>query len=187
MRNLSKLLASSLVGVMGIVNAIPVVAGSYESRCNYSQETKRERKARLKDPRIKKKKCIEIINLNSERIVSPNVTIPVTRVTRWTLRGSSTGAGGQAAFALLLGGPLLGAIGEKRHDYTLSINGYDAKGLPVFIQINFKDDNQYKQIAKELRTITGLVMGQYRSEIEIKELEDKGGKITLKTINPLRK
>ena len=45
-----------------------------------------------------------------------------------------------------------------------------------------KDDiKQIKQIAKELRTITGLVMGQYRSEIEIKELEDKGGKITLKT------
>ena len=177
----------SIVGVLATVNTIPVAAGSYESRCDYSQETEKERKARMRDPRIKKKKCIETITLNSERIVTPNVTIPVTRVTRWNLRGSSSGAGGHAAFALLLGGPLLGAIAEKNHDYTLSVYGYDAKGLPAFMQINFKDNNQYKQIAKELRTVTGLAVGQYRSEIEIKELEDKGGKITLKTINPLRK
>ena len=72
---------------------------------------------------------------------------------------------------MLLGGiGLLGFL-AKNHQYNIFVNGYDANGKQVSMQLEFKNDKPVKSLVNELAAVTGLGMGQTRTIEEIKAAE----------------
>ena len=65
----------------------------------------------------------------------------------------------------------------KNHAYSFTINGFDTEGNRESIVLEFKDKVQPAKLMVELPIVTGLALGQSRSEAEIKELEETGGNI----------
>lgn len=108
------------------------------------------------------------ITLAPDLIKSPYGEIVPTRVTYWGSVGDSkTSVGTGVATTILFGGiGLLGFL-AKNHQYDFTINGFDAEGKKVTMQIQFKNDKPAKQMMSELTTFTGLGMGQTRTVQEI--------------------
>jgi len=175
------LIALLFMGVLGIENILPVYAGTYKVKCD---DVAAKLHAKTSNNRIgtrrptQKNKCKMIITVSADEISSPSKTIPTTRVTSWVGGGDSKTNVGLGAATTILLGPigLLGFL-AKNHVYSYTVNGFDRDGNRESIVFEFKDKAQPGRLMRELPIVTGLAFGQSRSEMEIKQLEEGGGKI----------
>ena len=175
-----------------------VYAGTYQSTCPAKKFAKIEaeirknfkpRKKQKNGPpdtverRIKKafKKCRVPIQITGEEIISPEVTIPVTRVTSWIKSGYSNRRVNTGVTTTIIFGPL-GALGflSKKHRYSFIVKGFDADGKQATIQVDLFKKPDIERITQELLLITGLTMGEKRSIEKIRKLESEGFDSSLK-------
>ena len=195
-----------------LVLQIPSVrAGTYQSTCPASQLMKIEADIRKnykpsirRDPdgpqtvesKIKRaaKKCRVPIDLTGEAISSPDVSIPLTRVTSWVKSGYSNRRVNTGVTTTILFGPL-GALGflSKKHRYSFVVKGFDADGKRATVQVDLFKKPDIERLTQELLLLTGLTMGEKRSLAQIKRLESEGFDSSLKEeeeeirIAPLKK
>lgn len=143
----------AVLGTAGLLTLAPVsaLAGSYDALCGGTG-------------------CV--VNVSSREISSPQGTIPVSRVSYWSVNGKSgTSVGTGVATTILLGGiGLLGFL-AKNHDYNVTVDGYDAEGKKVSMQFKFKNSKPVKLLTEEMYQVSGLPMGKPRSIAEIKAIE----------------
>ncbi len=191
-----------------------VYAGTYQSTCpakkfaKIEAEIRKNFKPRKKfsqngppdtvERRIKKafKKCRVPIEITGEEISSPEVTIPITRVTSWVKSGYSNRRINTGVTTTILFGPL-GALGflSKKHRYSFIIKGFDAEGKQATIQIDLFRKPDIERLTQELLLTTDLTMGEKRSIEKIRKLEKEGFDSSLKEdeeeenirMEPLRK
>ena len=189
-----------------------VYAGTYQSTCPAKKFAKIEAEIRKNfKPRRKKengppdtverriktafKKCRVPIEITGEEIISPEVTIPVTRVTSWIKSGYSNRRVNTGVTTTIIFGPL-GALGflSKKHRYSFIVKGFDADGKQATIQVDLFKKPDVERITQELLLITGLTMGEKRSIEKIRKLESEGFDSSLKEeeeedirMEPLRK
>ena len=191
-----------------------VYAGTYQSTCpakklaKIEAEIRKNFKPRKKlsqngppdtvERRIKKafKKCRVPIEITGEEISSPEVSIPITRVTSWVKSGYSNRRINTGVTTTILFGPL-GALGflSKKHRYSFVVKGFDADGKQATIQIDLFKKPDIERLTQELLLITGLTMGEKRSIEKIRKLESEGFDSSLKEepeeeeirMEPLRK
>ena len=169
-----------------------VYAGTYQSTCpakkfaKIEAEIRKNFKSRRKkengppdtvERRIKTafKKCRVPIQITGEEIISPEVTIPVTRVTSWIKSGYSNRRVNTGVTTTIIFGPL-GALGflSKKHRYSFIVKGFDADGKQATIQVDLFKKPDVERITQELLLITGLTMGEKRSIEDIRKLESEG-------------
>ena len=190
-----------------------VYAGTYQSTCPAKKFAKIEAEIRKNfkprkfsnngppdtvERRIKKafKKCRVPIELTGEEISSPEVTIPITRVTSWVKSGYSNRRVNTGVTTTILFGPI-GALGflSKKHRYSFIVKGFDADGKQATIQIDLFKKPDIERLTQELLLITDLTMGEKRSIEKIRKLESEGFDSSLKEeeeaeelrMEPLRK
>ena len=188
-----------------------VYAGTYQSTCSAKKFAKIEaeirknfkpRKTSQNGPpdtverRLKKafKKCRVPIQITGEEIISPEVIIPITRVTSWIKSGYSHRRVNTGVTTTIIFGPL-GALGflSKKHRYSFIIKGFDAEGKQATIQIDLFKKPDIERLTQELLLITGLTMGEKRSIEKIRKIESEGFDSSLKEdeedlrMEPLRK
>ena len=189
-----------------------VYAGTYQSTCPAKKFAKIEadirknfkpRKFSQNGPpdtverRIKKafKKCRVPIQITGEEISSPEVTIPITRVTSWVKSGYSNRRINTGVTTTIIFGPL-GALGflSKKHRYSFIIKGFDAEGKQATIQIDLFKKPDIERLTQELLLTTDLTMGEKRSIEKIRKIESQGFDSSLKEeeeedirMEPLRK
>ena len=190
-----------------------VYAGTYQSTCPAKKFAKIEADIRKNfkprrspsdngppdtvERRIKKafKKCRVPIQITGEEIISPEVSIPVTRVTSWIKSGYSNRRVNTGVTTTILFGPL-GALGflSKKHRYSFIIKGFDADGKQASIQIDLFKKPDIERLTQELLLVTDLTMGEKRSIKKIRTLESDGFDSSLKEneeeeirIEPLKK
>ena len=189
-----------------------VYAGAYKSTCPAKKFAKIEAEIRKNfkpkrtsengppdsvERRLKKafKKCRVPIQITGEEIISPEVTIPVTRVTSWIKSGYSNRRVNTGVTTTIIFGPL-GALGflSKKHRYSFIVKGFDADGKQATIQVDLFKKPDIERITQELLLITGLTMGDKRSIEKIRKLESEGFDSSLKEeeeedirMEPLRK
>ena len=175
-----------------------VYAGTYQSTCPAKKFAKIEAEIRKNfKPRRKKengppdtverriktafKKCRVPIQITGEEIISPEVTIPITRVTSWIKSGYSNRRVNTGVTTTILFGPL-GALGflSKKHRYSFIIKGFDGEGQQATIQIDLFKKPDVERATQELLLITGLAMGEKRTMAEIRNLENEGFDSSLK-------
>ena len=210
MRKKSALLTFILL-FASLLEISAVYAGTYQSTCPAKKFAKIEAEIRKnfkprKNPqngppdtverRIKKafKKCRVPIQITGEEIISPEVTIPVTRVTSWIKSGYSNRRVNTGVTTTIIFGPL-GALGflSKKHRYSFIVKGFDADGKQATIQVDLFKKPDIERITQELLLITGLTMGEKRSIEKIRKLESEGFDSSLKEeeeyirMEPLRK
>ena len=169
-----------------------VYAGTYQSTCPAKKFAKIEaeirknfkpRKTQQNGPpdtverRIKKafKKCRVPIQITGEEIISPDATIPVTRVTSWIKSGYSNRRVNTGVTTTIIFGPL-GALGflSKKHRYSFIVKGFDADGKQATIQVDLFKKPDIERLTQELLLITNLTMGEKRSIKQIQKLESEG-------------
>lgn len=150
-----------LSGVIALF-PLPALAGSYQALCGGVE-------------------CS--VTVTSREVSTLQGSIPVSRITYWSVNGqSSTSVGTGIATTLLFGGiGLLGFL-AKNHDYNFAIDGYDAEGKKVSLQFRFINDQPVKSITPELQRVSGLAMGRQRSIAEIKAIE--AGEAPLNAMDP---
>ncbi len=178
------LLALWLLGAIGIGNVLPAYSGIYKVKCDdvaakkYAKDNTGPRVGPMRPGESSAKKCKMQITITADEISSPSTIIPTTRVTSWGGGGDSSTSVGTGVATTLLFGPigLLGFL-AKNHVYSFTINGFDTEGNRESIVLDFKDKVQPAKLMMELPIVTGLALGQSRSEAEIKELEETGGNI----------
>ena len=189
-----------------------VYGGTYQSTCPAEKFAKIEAEIRKNfKPRRKKengppdtverriktafKKCRVPIEITGEEIISPEVTIPVTRVTSWIKSGYSNRRVNTGVTTTIIFGPL-GALGflSKKHRYSFIVKGFDEDGKQATIQVDLFKKPDIERITQELLLITGLTMGEKRSIEKIRKLESEGFDSSLKEeeeedvrMEPLRK
>ena len=191
-----------------------VYAGTYQSTCpakklaKIEAEIRKNFKPRKKlsqngppdtvERRIKKafKKCRVPIEITGEEISSPEVSIPITRVTSWVKSGYSNRRVNTGVTTTIIFGPL-GALGflSKKHRYSFIVKGFNADGRQATIQIDLFKKPDIERLTQELLLITGLTMGEKRSIEKIRKLESEGFDSSLKEepeeeeirMEPLRK
>ena len=191
-----------------------VYAGTYQSTCQAKKlakieaEIRKNFKPRKKlsqngppdtvERRIKKafKKCRVPIEITGEEISSPEVSIPITRVTSWVKSGYSNRRVNTGITTTIIFGPL-GALGflSKKHRYSFIVKGFNADGKQATIQIDLFKKPDIERLTQELLLITGLTMGEKRSIEKIRKLESEGFDSSLKEepeekeirMEPLRK
>ena len=211
MRKKSALLTFILL-FASLLEISAVYAGTYQSTCpakkfaKIEAEIRKNFKPRKKpqngppdtvERRIKKafKKCRVPIQITGEEIISPEVTIPVTRVTSWIKSGYSNRRVNTGVTTTIIFGPL-GALGflSKKHRYSFIVKGFDADGKQATIQVDLFKKPDVERITQELLLITGLTMGEKRSIEKIRKLESEGFDSSLKEeeeedirMEPLRK
>tara|TARA_B100000085_G_scaffold211337_1_gene195383 strand:- start:148 stop:828 length:681 start_codon:yes stop_codon:yes gene_type:complete len=210
MRKKSALLTFILL-FASLLEISAVYAGTYQSTCPAKKFAKIEAEIRKnfkprKNPkngppdtverRIKKafKQCRVPIQITGEEIISPEVTIPVTRVTSWIKSGYSNRRVNTGVTTTIIFGPL-GALGflSKKHRYSFIVKGFDADGKQATIQVDLFKKPDVERITQELLLITGLTMGEKRSIEKIRKLESEGFDSSLKEeeeyirMEPLRK
>ena len=153
MRKKSALLTFILL-FASLLEISAVYAGTYQSTCPAKKFAKIEAEIRKNfkprrtpqsgppdtvERRIKKafKKCRVPIQITGEEIISPEVTIPVTRVTSWIKSGYSNRRVNTGVTTTILFGPL-GALGflSKKHRYSFIVKGFDADGKQATIQVD---------------------------------------------------
>ena len=170
-----------------------VYAGTYQSTCpakklaKIEAEIRKNFKPRKKlsqngppdtvERRIKKafKKCRVPIEITGEEISSPEVSIPITRVTSWVKSGYSNRRVNTGVTTTIIFGPL-GALGflSKKHRYSFIVKGFDADGKQATIQIDLFKKPDIERLTQELLLITNLTMGEKRSIKQIQKLESEG-------------
>ena len=169
-----------------------VYAGTYQSTCPAKKFAKIEAEIRKNfkpsrkkengppdtvERRLKKafKKCRVPIQMTGEEIISPDVTIPVTRVTSWIKSGYSNRRVNTGVTTTIIFGPL-GALGflSKKHRYSFIVKGFDADGKQATIQIDLFKKPNIERLTQELLLITGLTMGEKRGIEKIRKLESEG-------------
>ena len=191
-----------------------VYAGTYQSTCPAKKFAKIEAEIRKNFKPVRKKekglpdtverriktafkKCRVPIEITGEEISSPDVSIPVTRVTSWVKSGYSNRRVNTGVTTTILFGPL-GALGflSKKHRYSFIVKGFDADGKQATVQIDLFKKPDIERLTQELLLITGLTMGEKRSIEKIRKLESEGFDSSLKEepeeeeeirIEPLRK
>ena len=188
-----------------------VYAGAYQSTCPAKKFAKIEADIRKNfkprktkngppdtvDRRIKNafKKCRVPIQITGEEIISPEATIPVTRVTSWIKSGYSNRRVNTGVTTTIIFGPL-GALGflSKKHRYSFIVKGFNEEGKQATIQIDLFKKPDVERLTQELLLITGLTMGEKRSIEKIRKLESEGFDSSLKEekeedliMEPLRK
>ncbi len=193
-RILRSIKSNGLTGILSLSLAslfitLPAYSANYRALCD--DESQKEfdkanpRAGRNRDPRDKssKKRCRMIISVTAEEISTPSKAIPTTRVTSWMGGGSSsTNVGLGAATTILLGPVGLLGFFAKNHSYAFTINGYNKEGNKETISFRFKDPSQPRRLMTELPILTGLGLGQSRSEAEITELESDEGMLEPQSI-----
>ena len=168
-----------------------VYAGAYQSTCpakkfakieaevrkNYKPKVRKNSPPETVEKQIKKafKKCRVPIQITGEEIISPEVTIPITRVTSWVKSGYSSRRVNTGVTTTILFGPI-GALGflSKKHRYSFIIKGFNAEGKQATIQIDLFKKPDIERLTQELLLITNLTMGEKRSISQIKKLEREG-------------
>ena len=97
-------------------------------------------------------------------MISPEVSIPITRVTSWIKSGYSNRRVNTGVTTTILFGPL-GALGflSKKHRYSFIVKGFDAEGKQATIQIDLFKKPDIERLTQELLLVTGLTMGEKRS------------------------
>ena len=189
-----------------------VYAGAYQSTCPAKKFAKIEADIRKNfkprrspgdngppdtvEKRIKKafKKCRVPIQITGEEIISPDVSIPVTRVTSWIKSGYSNRRINTGVTTTIIFGQL-GALGflGKKHRYSFIVKGFDADGKQATIQIDLFKKPDIERITQELLLVTNLTMGEKRSIEKIRKIESEGFDSSLKEeeeeirMEPLRK
>jgi hypothetical protein len=190
-----------------------VYAGTYQSTCPAKKFAKIEADIRKNfkprrspgdngppdtvEKRIKKafKNCRVPIQITGEEIISPDVSIPVTRVTSWIKSGYSNRRVNTGVTTTIIFGPL-GALGflGKKHRYSFIVKGFDADGRQATIQIDLFKKPDIERITQELLLVTNLTMGEKRSIEKIRKIESEGFDSSLKEeeeeeirMEPLRK
>ena len=136
------------------------------------------------------------IQITGEEIISPEVIIPITRVTSWIKSGYSNRRVNTGVTTTIIFGPL-GALGflSKKHRYSFIVKGFDADGKKATVQIDLFKKPDIDRHTQELLLITGLTMGEKRSIEKIRKLESEGFDSSLKEepqeeeirMEPLRK
>ena len=112
------------------------------------------------------------INVSANGISGPGVSIPSTRVTNWSMGGSShTDVTTGVVTTLVFGLPGLVGFAAKNHDYSFSVSGYDEDGRKASLSFRFINDKPAKRLASALPGYVGLGMHQRRSLDEIVALE----------------
>jgi len=168
------------------------LAGAYRSTCPADQLMKIESDVRANykpdfrkksgppdsvDRRIKKafKNCRVPIAITGEAISSPEVSIPITRVTSWVKSGYSNRRVNTGVTTTILFGPL-GALGflSKKHRYSFIVKGFDADGSAATVQIDLFKKPDIERLTQELLLTTGLTMGEKRTLAQIKKIEAEG-------------
>ena len=191
MRKKSALLTFILL-FASLLEISAVYAGTYQSTCPAKKFAKIEAEIRKNfkprrisedgppdtvERRIKKafKKCRVPIQITGEEIISPDVTIPVTRVTSWIKSGYSNRRVNTGVTTTIIFGPL-GALGflSKKHRYSFIVKGFDADGKQSTIQIDLFKKPDIERLTQELLLITGLTMGEKRSIEKIRKIESEG-------------
>ena len=212
MRKKSVLLSFILL-FASLLEISSVYAGAYQSTCpavklakieaDIRKNYKPRRRISENGPpdtvqrRIKKafKKCRVPIQITGEEVISPDVSIPVTRVTSWLKSGYSNRRVNTGVTTTILFGPL-GALGflSKKHRYSFIVKGFDADGKQATIQIDLFKKPEIERLTQELLLVTGLTMGEKRSIDKIRKLESEGFDSSLKEeeeqeirIEPLKK
>ncbi len=176
-----------------------VYAGTYQSTCSAKKFAKIESEIRKNykprksfsdngptdsvDRKIKKafKRCRVPIQITGEEVISPDATIPITRVTSWIKSGYSNRRVNTGVTTTILFGPL-GALGflSKKHRYSFIVKGFDADGKQATIQIDLFKKPDIERLTQELLLVTGLTMGEKRSIEKIRKLENEGFDSSLK-------
>ena len=191
MRKKSALLTFILL-FASLLEISAVYAGTYQSTCPAKKFAKIEAEIRKNfkprktsengppdtvEKRIKKafKKCRVPIQITGEEIISPEVTIPITRVTSWVKSGYSSRRVNTGVTTTILFGPI-GALGflSKKHRYSFIIKGFNAEGKQATIQIDLFKKPDIERLTQELLLITNLTMGEKRSISQIRKLEREG-------------
>ena len=188
------------------------LAGTYKSTCpadkllkiesdiraSYNEQRVRKQKGPqvTVEGKIKRaaKKCRVAIAVTGEAISSPEVSIPVSRITSWVKSGYSNRRVNTGVTTTILFGPL-GALGflSKKHRYSFIVNGFDADGRQATVQIDLFKKPDIERLTQELLLVTGLTMGEKRSLAKIKQIESEGFDASLKyedegiRIEPLKK
>lgn len=199
MRKKSALLTFILL-FSSLLEISSVYAGTYQSTCPAKKFAKIENEIRKnykprKNPngngpppvtvekKIKKafKKCRVPIQITGEEIISPEVSIPITRVTSWIKSGYSNRRVNTGVTTTIIFGPL-GALGflGKKHRYSFIVKGFDADGKQATIQIDLFKKPDVERATQELLLITGLTMGEKRSIEKIRKIESEGFDSSLK-------
>ncbi len=170
-----------------------VYAGAYQSTCPAKKFAKIEADIRKNfkprrnpkengppdtvERRIKKafKKCRVPIQITGEEIISPEVSIPVTRVTSWIKSGYSNRRVNTGVTTTILFGPI-GALGflGKKHRYSFIVKGFDSDGKQATIQIDLFKKPDIERLTQELLLVTDLTMGEKRSVEQIRKIETEG-------------
>ena len=174
-----------------LVETTAVYAGAYQSTCpakkfakieaevrkNYKPKVRKNSPPETVEKQIKKafKKCRVPIQITGEEIISPEVTIPVTRVTSWIKSGYSSRRVNTGVTTTILFGPI-GALGflSKKHRYSFIVKGFNAEGKQATIQIDLFKKPDIERLTQELLLITNLTMGEKRSISQIRKLEREG-------------
>ncbi len=213
MRKKSALLSFILL-FASLLEISAVYAGTYQSTCPAAKFAKIEAEIRKNykpkrrfsedggppdtvERRIKKafKRCRVPIQITGEEVISPDVSIPITRVTSWLKSGYSNRRVNTGVTTTILFGPL-GALGflSKKHRYSFIVKGFDADGKQATIQIDLFKKPEIERLTQELLLVTGLTMGEKRSIDKIRKLESEGFDSSLKEeeeeeirIEPLKK
>ncbi len=199
--------------VIGSFMPMPfALAGTYQSTCPADKLLKIEAEIRdnFKESRVSNqkgpkvtverkirraaKKCRVPISITGELVSSPEVSIPVSRVTSWIKSGYSNRRINTGVTTTILFGPL-GALGflSKKHRYSFIIRGFDADGKQATVQIDLFKKPDIERLTQELLLVTGLSMGEKRTLAEIKQIESEGFDSSLKEeeeeirIEPLKK
>ena len=178
---LSFLMATLFFSPIGILNTSSSKAEIYKASCDEKQKEIHKTKypkpflTDIDDPEPIITNCVMELVINNERITSPYVSIPTSRVKNWSVSGESIpDMSGKVAAFVAFG--LIGAFASQpmHHDYQLVIHGYDIEGEKAFINMKFKDEKQPPKLKTELEMLTGLRMGETRTFDEIKKSENKG-------------
>ncbi len=166
-----------------LINIPIAYGGTYQTMCSY--ETIMEMQESLnangpagnrgakKSTKIKRNtnKCYVPVEVTAEAIVSPDVTIPTSRVTSWVKTGYSHRRINTGVTTTILFGPL-GALGflSKKHQYSFIIKGFDKDGKKASIQMDFFKKLSVERLSQELPLVTGLAMGEKRSFLDVMKI-----------------
>ena len=177
-RKISLFFASLIFTPIGLLNGFPASAGTYQATCDENKRAIHEAKYPKNafpdpdDPSPMVPKCVMDLVINNKKITDPYKSIPISRVTSWSVSGESkTDVSGKVAATVAFGIIGLLAADPQKHDYVLVINGYDFEGKKTNINMNFKDGKQPPKLISELSLLTGLGMGQKRTLKDIKKIE----------------
>ncbi len=171
---ISRLVPITLIST-SLINIPIAYGGTYQTMCPYEEIMKMQAsssgnsfsdaRGTKKPTKIKRNtnKCYVPVEVTADAIISPDVTIPTSRVTSWVKTGYSHRRINTGVTTTILFGPL-GALGflSKKHQYSFIIKGFDKEGKKASIQMDFFKKASVERLSQELPLVTGLAMGEKR-------------------------